>query len=307
MTALRYNQGKPELSQLAHFLPGLQELARHMSAGRAKYSDTVLADGSEVPNFVLGGKADSEYLDAAFRHLLALAAGEEFDPELGTHHGVGGVVWNMLALYTLNRQDLHMTALTPEERQELVDLYVTEAPISIHEVAARTGRSRTAVRNALLRAGVDILPAGLHNQRPIAHGGNAGYNRCRNEPGGACDPCKEAHSHYNRHVAPTSPEKRRAYLVKSQYGLEYEEYLALREGQGDRCAICDREHDEFAYGLVVDHNHTTGKVRGLLCGPCNTALGSLQDSPALLERAAAYLRQPAVPGQLSLPLTGARP
>lgn len=43
--------------------------------------------------------------------------------------------------------------------------------------------------------------------------------------------------------------------------------------------------------LAVDHNHKTGKVRGLLCRRCNQALGKLEDDPALFEAAATYLRK----------------
>ncbi len=94
-TALRDNSGKPELSQVLHF--DLEWLADHMAAGRAKYPDS---DG--VPNWKKGGKPDQEYLDSASRHLAALVNGEEYDPELGTHHAAA-VAWNMLALLTCNR------------------------------------------------------------------------------------------------------------------------------------------------------------------------------------------------------------
>jgi hypothetical protein len=54
--------------------------------------------------------------------------------------------------------------------------------------------------------------------------------------------------------------------------------------QNDRCLICERPGK-----LVVDHCHATGRVRGLLCNLCNTAIGQLRDSPALLRKAAEYV------------------
>lgn len=59
--------------------------------------------------------------------------------------------------------------------------------------------------------------------------------------------------------------------------------------QNYECPICHRGLDELDHGLVVDHDHETGKVRALLCGNCNTALGLLGDDVARIERAATYV------------------
>lgn len=69
------------------------------------------------------------------------------------------------------------------------------------------------------------------------------------------------------------------YLRK--YGISLEERKAL----GNRCMICSKETGK----LCVDHDHTTGKVRGLLCDNCNKGLGLFQDLPVLLEKAINYL------------------
>lgn len=68
---------------------------------------------------------------------------------------------------------------------------------------------------------------------------------------------------------------------------------ATFKAQGGICAICKIEGRSGARhgGLVVDHCHVTNKFRGLLCSPCNTALGKFQDSPAIVHRAADYLLQ----------------
>lgn len=76
-----------------------------------------------------------------------------------------------------------------------------------------------------------------------------------------------------------------AYHRKFKYNLPPEAFAALMESQGNLCAICRRSTDRFH----VDHNHQTMEIRGLLCGPCNKALGGFQDNVAILLAAIAYL------------------
>jgi hypothetical protein len=71
---------------------------------------------------------------------------------------------------------------------------------------------------------------------------------------------------------------------KHKYGLSPKEYYALVARQGGACAICRKIKP-----LCVDHCHLTGKVRGLLCHTCNSALGFWGDSPSLVRRALKYL------------------
>lgn len=113
MTAARFNEGKPEMSQVLWFGPALAALAAHAEAGRAKYPDAVNDDGQLVPNWTLAGKPDTEYIDAAVRHLVKLTQGELYDEETGTLHAAA-VLWNMAALITCNypgvparRRELH--------------------------------------------------------------------------------------------------------------------------------------------------------------------------------------------------------
>lgn len=73
---------------------------------------------------------------------------------------------------------------------------------------------------------------------------------------------------------------------KYAYGLSEQDHRDLVDQQGGRCLICGIEPAT----LVVDHDHRTGRVRGLLCDPCNRAIGHLQDSPGVCRRAAEYLR-----------------
>lgn len=85
-------------------------------------------------------------------------------------------------------------------------------------------------------------------------------------------------------------ERRRRRLLK--YGLSEDEYEAMVQAQGGRCAICGGEggtRKDSDGSLYIDHDHATGRVRGLLCGTCNAGLGQFFDSPALLRAAVTYL------------------
>lgn len=87
-----------------------------------------------------------------------------------------------------------------------------------------------------------------------------------------------------------NPERAKDRDYQRKYGISYAEYgvfLALQKGG---CAICSTPFEEALRGvLFVDHCHTTGRVRGLLCQNCNTAIGLLKDSPLLCTKAAEYL------------------
>lgn len=74
----------------------------------------------------------------------------------------------------------------------------------------------------------------------------------------------------------------------SKYGLTEADYDEMFSAQLGVCAIC-RKHP-LRGGLVVDHNHSTTKVRALLCGHCNTGLGMFKENPALLIAAVEYLK-----------------
>jgi len=86
-------------------------------------------------------------------------------------------------------------------------------------------------------------------------------------------------------------QRSKVYLKK--YGITEEYYFLMLDAQGGCCAVC-RIPAEASRGrnpgrLVIDHDHITGVVRGLLCSPCNTAIGLFQDSPTLLKSAENYL------------------
>jgi hypothetical protein len=75
---------------------------------------------------------------------------------------------------------------------------------------------------------------------------------------------------------------------KSRYGITDAQFDQLLFAQGGRCKICGTS--DFPYrGPCVDHDHITKKVRGILCFNCNRGIGAFKESPALLEKALAYL------------------
>lgn len=75
-----------------------------------------------------------------------------------------------------------------------------------------------------------------------------------------------------------------------RYGLTVERYDEMVAAQGGNCLICEKPPRDGAQ-LAVDHDHTTGTVRGLLCRPCNLAIGTLRDDPDAALRASMYLLQ----------------
>ena len=80
-------------------------------------------------------------------------------------------------------------------------------------------------------------------------------------------------------------ERARERHLRRMYGMSMAAFSALLRGQENRCAICRALDGDW----VVDHDHTSGAVRGVLCRQCNIALGGFKDSVAALTQAIKYL------------------
>ena len=80
---------------------------------------------------------------------------------------------------------------------------------------------------------------------------------------------------------------RRKARLKVKYGIVPSEYDSMANSQGNKCYICRKEHTRRP--LNVDHCHSTGKVRKLLCDKCNMALGLVNDDVELLNKMREYL------------------
>ena len=86
-----------------------------------------------------------------------------------------------------------------------------------------------------------------------------------------------------------NPRAAQSGVLKSKYGITLDDYDALLASQNGVCAICLKKQSTERR-LSVDHDHTTGRVRGILCKDCNTGIGHLRDSITILESAIQYLR-----------------
>jgi hypothetical protein len=81
--------------------------------------------------------------------------------------------------------------------------------------------------------------------------------------------------------------KARDRQLRYLYGITQEEYYRLLLSQNSQCSICGKVHSERS--LVVDHNHYTGEIRGLLCSQCNFMIGLADENNEILRRAMEYL------------------
>jgi len=101
-----------------------------------------------------------------------------------------------------------------------------------------------------------------------------------------------AEKYKNDNIIPKNKDSQ----LRHNFGITLDDYNKILEKQDHKCAICHisleeftSQHKKFNY-FVVDHNHTTGKIRGLLCSNCNTALGMLNDNINNLYMAINYLQ-----------------
>ena len=146
-------------------------------------------------------------------------------------------------------------------------------------------------------------------RRGKQHGVPAGHYRCS-----ACDTVKIRSDFYSdsssrRGISSTcklcltaqskTPEQRkykRAYHVFRTYGITIAELESILEKQNGGCAICGKELTAYCESgrrksiPHVDHDHATGRIRGILCYPCNVAIGLLSDNSNVIEKAASYIR-----------------
>jgi len=102
---------------------------------------------------------------------------------------------------------------------------------------------------------------------------------------GTCKSCLYRQKQLRRATSRTKALMR-ARRLKRRYGLTVAEFNGMVTQQGGKCMVCRKRPRGI---LHIDHDHETGKVRGLLCTSCNQGLGYFKDNPVYLVRAAKYL------------------
>jgi hypothetical protein len=105
---------------------------------------------------------------------------------------------------------------------------------------------------------------------------------------------KEYAKRYQREYRQLHPERVKKYEMKRHFGMPAGEYEAMHEAQKGLCAICGEpetvlDSKRKLRSLSLDHDHATGKIRGLLCTRCNNGLGNFRDNPDVLRKGALYV------------------
>lgn len=91
--------------------------------------------------------------------------------------------------------------------------------------------------------------------------------------------------HKNKHL---QKDVRKWAHIQSRYGLTRRDYESMWLRQGGKCPVCD-QIELNGKSMHIDHDHATGRVRGLLCGPCNRFIGLARENIHTLHGAADYL------------------
>jgi hypothetical protein len=110
-----------------------------------------------------------------------------------------------------------------------------------------------------------------------------------------CLPCRRKFEQGN-----TKPrhEYARNWALQKKYGIDNDGFEAIWNAFRGQCGICSKEltmpeqkRGQRPSAAVIDHDHNTGNIRGLLCNSCNKAIGLLKDNADLVQKAADYLRK----------------
>ena len=103
--------------------------------------------------------------------------------------------------------------------------------------------------------------------------------------------CKKCKALYARDWYLKNGKTGSGRFTSNRDGFSHEDYLSMLEEQHGCCAICGGlEPSDYKRRLSVDHDHKTGKIRGLLCMKCNSGLGMFDDSETILLNAIKYLK-----------------
>lgn len=85
-------------------------------------------------------------------------------------------------------------------------------------------------------------------------------------------------------------KQKKNYYLKRDFNISIDDYNKLFQKQDGKCAICNKHQSELTTMLSVDHDHSTGKIRSLLCSNCNLLIGNAFDNIDILNNAIKYLK-----------------
>lgn len=137
------------------------------------------------------------------------------------------------------------------------------------------------------------MPKGVYIQDKNINKKKAKYASCYSDrkvnSGYLCSSCSSFYRYWkmrnNKNLEAKHIIKERNYHLKYKYKITLEDYNKLYEEQEGRCAICRKHYEK----LLIDHDHNTNQIRGLLCNKCNLGLGHFKDFSGYLLRAIEYL------------------
>lgn len=112
------------------------------------------------------------------------------------------------------------------------------------------------------------------------------YNKRLRSKDGLRNNCKDCDHKSEHRYRKQNPSQAALAAIRQKYGLQEHAYKEMLEKHNYQCDIC-----ESKTRLCIDHCHKTGKIRGILCGKCNSGIGLLNDNIADLEKAIRYLKK----------------
>lgn len=117
----------------------------------------------------------------------------------------------------------------------------------------------------------------------------------KNRASGLSSHCKKCKTEEQKRYQKLDKSKilHKNIMLKQTYGITLEQYDKMVEVQNGLCYICGQPETQLFRGVIkrlsVDHNHTTGQIRKLLCDRCNTGMGKFEDNIELLNKVIQYL------------------
>ena len=146
-----------------------------------------------------------------------------------------------------------------------------------------------------MKGQVNKMPVGIYNTKSRISRKNAIIFGYKTYDGNPCKNCKTTlkltcncscvHCNKIRRNSPSVKQYHHEYWYKWKYNITYNDFKILKENQKNKCAICGK----ILIKPILDHDHKTGKIRGLLCYGCNTFLGLINDNKKVLQTAIKYL------------------